>query len=158
VDRVSINPLISPPIQRTSHLRVTVGTIQAHLIRPRLRLRILTPPLRGRSSRRGSLASRKTLWISLQGEIRGRTCRRPCKVRVSSCFHPLYVIGRRMCFILEFPNREGDEHREGGWARVYLPAPIGPFGTCLDLVSRPAIPASFFSDPLKHPCTSWADG
>ena len=112
MDRVSISPLISPPIQRTSHLRATVGTLRAYLIRPRLRLRIRTPPLRGRSSRRGLSVSRKTLWISLQGKIRGRTCRRPCKVRVSTCFDSLYVIGCCACFILEFPNRERDEHGE----------------------------------------------
>ena len=31
-----------------------------------------------------------------------------------------------------------------GWARAYLADPIGPFGTCLHLVSRPAIPCLFF--------------
>jgi hypothetical protein len=109
VDRVSIRSLISTPICRgSSHPRVTVGRRRAYLIRHRRRLRIPTPPLRGRNSRRAFWVSRKTRWISLPERKRGRTCSPPYRVRVFYSFASTLLFSR-------------EREYEDGWVRAHFP-------------------------------------
>lgn len=111
VDRVSISPLINPPIlrRRRIHTRVTVGTLRAYLIQLRRHLRISTPLLRERSSRRELWDSRKIRWIRSRGKQRGNMCR----VRVFLVF----CIVRSDTTTPVPPSHLTRQGRGVGWAR-----------------------------------------